>query len=556
MSPKIPKGQPGRVKQLIEEFEEIGRAKAKGEPSGDKKKAAVPEIKEGHVSAVKAKLRLEAKGLFTRDTIAPGIPKKAPAGEPSRGRADPVKSETKEDPVSATGVKLELEGEDQLIGDGAAPGPSGSSASRDNGGATAGTAGLKPPEAPAAPEVPALVPPPVDIPKGSKFGKKKVRKVDFGGGETGDVKVSHIKSENGAEYIISNAQALGGYGKFRYAVDLDGKRWAVKEFRSHETRSKGTKTYKTDMDAIKAEIETMEKAGSSITVKDVMNIEGKVYAVMPIMSGEVKDILLEVEPQDRQCVARSVLRQMAEDIGECHSKGYVHRDVKLRNALWNPEGRVALCDFGLATPAPPVGSRLRGQAGSPGYMGPEMFFGEGHDAKTDTWSLALSVAEFHAGWQECPFLVAPWGDWGRLKDGQEVRLFTEYDQWRKGLITPAGLDTGRIVKEGGNQWDVYFSKLLAADPVLCEYMLSHMLVNNPAERASMEEVKVFMEGVQSAESSGETQSKMAFGKLEGDTQKKDAIFKLLEKDRLVFSPNRTRVARAYTQVARWFGRLP
>ena len=87
MSPKIPKGQPGRVKQLIEEFEEIGRAKAKGEPSGDKKKAAVPEIKEGHVSAVKAKLRLEAKGLFTRDTIAPGIPKNPPlVNHPGGGR--------------------------------------------------------------------------------------------------------------------------------------------------------------------------------------------------------------------------------------------------------------------------------------------------------------------------------------------------------------------------------------------------------------------------------------------------------------------------------------
>jgi serine/threonine protein kinase len=366
----------------------------------------------------------------------------------------------------------------------------------------------------AAPAVPV-------IGKGRKFGKKQV----------GDVRVSHIRSESGNEYIVSNTQAQGGFGKFRFAVDRDGKRWAVKEFRSEFARHKDNpKTYVTNMDAIKDEIAIMQKVGASVTVKEAMNINGKVYAVMPIMSGEVGDLPKAIARADRRCVARSVLRQMADDLGQCHRRGYVHRDVKLANALWNPDGKVAVSDFGLAAKAPKRGRRLGGIAGTPGYIGPEAYNGEGTDARIDTWSLALSVAEIHVDWWESPFVLP------RRKRGGawESKNFREFEVWRKGLITPKGLDTGLIKGGwfgGGSKWDSYFSKLLNADPVLCEFMLTHMLVSDPAGRASMEEVSQFMNTVQSAMSRDEAQAKKAFNTLAGDSRKKDEVFKVLDAER-------------------------
>ena len=72
----------------------------------------------------------------------------------------------------------------------------------------------------------------------------------------------------------------------------------------------------------KSEVETMQKVGASIQVKDVINIEGKVYAVMPIMTGEVKDAVSKIPRANRHCVARSVMRQMSEDLEKCHRHGY------------------------------------------------------------------------------------------------------------------------------------------------------------------------------------------------------------------------------------------
>lgn len=512
MSPKVPEDQKGRVNKLIQQFEE----KAEGAPAGPTNKPKAPEIQKGHVADARAKL--EAKGLFGGDKVD-RAPKKA--------IADPSKNEVVETAITAL-----------------AP-PKGTTQPLP-------TAPLPPAPQNDIPQQPA---PPADIPKGTKFGKKKVVNAPLGENQTGDVKISHIRSEEGNEYVVSNTQARGGFGKFRYALDMQGQRWAVKEFRSNEAPSKANpKTYVTNIDAIKTEIATMQAVGASLTVKDVMNIDGKVYAVMPIMSGEVNDIAYHVAPKDKQCVARSVLRQMAEDLGECHRRGYVHRDVKLRNALWNPDGKVSVADFGLTTKVG-VEERLRGQAGTPGYMGPEMYNGQGHDTKVDTWSLALSAAEIHIPWNESPFTSANWGEWGNLRDGQETRFFNEFDQWRKALVTPEGLDTGLIKKDQSTPWDTYFSRLREADPVLCEYMLSHMLVNDPAKRASMDEVKAFMDKVQNQMSPGETQAKLAFNQLGGDTRKKDAIFKLLEKDRLTFSPAKSPIRQALTKARRWVRRL-
>ena len=241
----------------------------------------------------------------------------------------------------------------------------------------------------------------VRIQRGIKFGKKNVA----------SLRISHLRSQNGNEYIISNTQAQGGFGKFRYAVDTKGNRWAVKEFRSEFARHKRrAKTNITNFDEIKEEIQLMKKLDATCQVVDAINISGKVYAIMPIMSGEVEDVVKKVPHSNKKVIARNILRQMTTELAKCHQRGFIHRDVKLANALWNPDGQVALSDFGLAVPCPKPPAMLYNVAGTPPFMAPEMFGSKGYDHKIDTWSLALAVAGIHIDWWESPFLPPRHGD--------------------------------------------------------------------------------------------------------------------------------------------------
>ena len=47
-------------------------------------------------------------------------------------------------------------------------------------------------------------------------------------------------------------------------------------------------------------------------------------------------------------VAKCLFKQIVEALAYCHSKGILHRDIKLDNILLDSTGRVKLCDFGVS----------------------------------------------------------------------------------------------------------------------------------------------------------------------------------------------------------------
>lgn len=95
-----------------------------------------------------------------------------------------------------------------------------------------------------------------------------------------------------------------------------------------------------------------------------------------------------------------LLDQVTAALTVAHAAGIVHRDLKPSNILLDEEGNAYLADFGIAADLRHGdGSGSKGEAvlGSPAYLAPEEVRGEALTARTDIYSLGVSLYELLTG---------------------------------------------------------------------------------------------------------------------------------------------------------------
>ena len=101
--------------------------------------------------------------------------------------------------------------------------------------------------------------------------------------------------------------------------------------------------------------------------------------------------------------ASRVCEQVADALEGAHERGVIHRDLKPRNIMITPGGRVKVLDFGLAKRthsdhASPDGSMDEGVvAGTPGYMSPEQVLAQAQDQRTDIFAFGCILFEALSG---------------------------------------------------------------------------------------------------------------------------------------------------------------
>uniref|UniRef100_A0A7S3V0A9 Cyclin-dependent kinase 2 homolog n=1 Tax=Aplanochytrium stocchinoi TaxID=215587 RepID=A0A7S3V0A9_9STRA len=125
----------------------------------------------------------------------------------------------------------------------------------------------------------------------------------------------------------------------------------------------------------------------------------RVYMVMDYWEHELK-ALMEAQPEPfKQAEVKCIMKQLLEALSFMHGKFYIHRDLKTSNILYNNDGTVAICDFGLARKyeEPPQGKYTQ-LVITLHYRPPELLLGaEEYSTKVDIWSMGCIFAELLQG---------------------------------------------------------------------------------------------------------------------------------------------------------------
>ena len=140
---------------------------------------------------------------------------------------------------------------------------------------------------------------------------------------------------------------------------------------------------------------------SIVHVYDIFKDGESLCIVMEYVEGRTLDTLVLEGPLEPSRVLQLGL-EIATGLAEAHSKGIIHRDLKVENIILTPEGNAKILDFGLAKPilSNELDDHLTGKGqlvGTSRAMSPEYVGGEAIDHRSDLFSFGVLLYETSTG---------------------------------------------------------------------------------------------------------------------------------------------------------------
>ena len=133
-----------------------------------------------------------------------------------------------------------------------------------------------------------------------------------------------------------------------------------------------------------------------VNVYDVGDENGLYYFVMELVEGITLKRYIEKKIRLSVKEAVSIAIQVSMGIESAHNNGIIHRDIKPQNIIISKEGKVKVADFGIARAAS-SDTQTSHAMGSVHYTSPEQARGGYSDAKSDIYSIGITLFEMVTG---------------------------------------------------------------------------------------------------------------------------------------------------------------
>eukprot|EP01129_Flabellula_baltica_P010203 TRINITY_DN428_c0_g2_i1.p1 TRINITY_DN428_c0_g2~~TRINITY_DN428_c0_g2_i1.p1 ORF type:complete len:286 (-),score=63.85 TRINITY_DN428_c0_g2_i1:78-935(-) len=133
----------------------------------------------------------------------------------------------------------------------------------------------------------------------------------------------------------------------------------------------------------------VSKSCGVVELIETFKSSSKFYIVMELIKGgELFEYVSDNDHLSEEETA-IVMKQILSSLKVIHSRGVVHRDLKLENILITDTTNltVKISDFGLATQFNQ--RKLKKSCGTPEYVAPEVLISQEYDNRCDLWSLGV-----------------------------------------------------------------------------------------------------------------------------------------------------------------------
>jgi serine/threonine protein kinase len=121
------------------------------------------------------------------------------------------------------------------------------------------------------------------------------------------------------------------------------------------------------------------------------------FAMERLPGRSLQDVLADDGRLAEEAALQAVV-DVAGALGELHTRGLVHRDVKPGNVLWSPERGAVLIDLGFAIPRDAGGGASDTTAGTVHYIAPEQARGSlSLDVRADIYALGATLYHLVTG---------------------------------------------------------------------------------------------------------------------------------------------------------------
>ncbi len=132
-------------------------------------------------------------------------------------------------------------------------------------------------------------------------------------------------------------------------------------------------------------------------LRTAFTADNQLYMVMEYVEGTNLADKLEKGPI-AVSDAVNYISQVLSAVSYAHQQHIIHRDIKPANMMLTPQGVIKLMDFGIARAGEERSLTMTGTTmGSLSYMSPEQVKGEATDARSDLYSVGVSLYEFVTG---------------------------------------------------------------------------------------------------------------------------------------------------------------